>query len=136
MRLRLAISLHVALLLGMQVPACMALCQVAAEPRTERVADPGGMPCHSEAAAPTPIHHEPEPVEGGCPGECAGCADETPLLVVGLKDVPTAAPALLIVPAPFAVPRALEAPPHLGLRPVGLGPPLRPPLLVTSSLRL
>ena len=39
MRVRLAISLYVALLLGMQGPACMALCHVEAEPRAERVAD-------------------------------------------------------------------------------------------------
>ena len=135
MRVRLAISLYVALLLGMQGPACMALCHVEAEPRAERVADQATPPCHSEAATPAAPHHEPDPVEGGCPTDCPGCASDATLTVAGLKDLPTAGSAL-IAPAAFATRRTFEATPRPGLRPVGLAPPLRAPLLVTSSLRL
>lgn len=136
MRLRLVISLQLALLLGMQGPACMALCHVEAGPRAERVPEQAAMPCHSLGAVPATSQHEPEPVEGECQGDCPGCSAETPLLMAGLADVPTAGPALLIARAPFAVPQPLQASPRPGLRPVGLGPPLRAPLLVTSSLRL
>lgn len=134
--MRLAISLHVALLLGMQGPACMALCRIDAEPRPERVADSAALPCHSEGAPTAATHHEPEPVEGGCPADCPGCATEAALLVAVPNDLPAAGSALLIAPGALALLRASEVTPRPGLRPVVLGPPLRAPLLVTSSLRL
>ena len=134
MRLRIAISLLAALLLGLQGPACLALCSAAGETSAERVQETTAPPCHAEATPPASSHPEPEPLDE-CPDDCPGCAGEAPLLSAGLKDASAAAP-LLIAPAPFAMPRALEATRRPALQRAAWGPPPRDLLLVTSSLRL
>ena len=103
MRLRLAISLHVALLLAMQGPACMALCHVEAEPRTERAAEQAAMPCHSEAAAPAASHPTPEPGKGGC------APDQLPALLEASRRWPHLhVGGLMAIPAPVASPEQMR----------------------------
>lgn len=134
MRLRLATSLTVALLVGLQGPACLALCNVEGK-RAESMAAHASSPCHAEAASPSVFHQESEPAEGRCPTDHPSCGDDVPLLTASAKDASGVAWGLLVQPALYE--RAL-APEWRGwaLRAMGQEPPPRDLLLVTTSLRL
>lgn len=131
MRMRLAIAPTVALLVGLLEPACLALCAVEAQPMAAHAFPP----CHAEAASPALPHPEPEPAEGGCSDECAGCSDEVPLLSASAPDPSGAASGLLVRPASHEPTRVPGGRGRV-LRRAGQDPPPPDLLLVTTSWRL
>ena len=87
MRLRVLISFCAALLIGVQGPVCMLICQSAFAQESAIVAhseapEPS-MPCHGAPADP-PASDAPGPAE--CPSDCTSCNDEAPALVTSAGD--------------------------------------------------